>query len=401
MDQKNKWLIKITCVIAAFGLWLYISNINDNQIKYEVKSIPVELINTDALAQSKMKILPGQQFTISVYVKGKPADIYKIKPQDFKVIADMGEYVVRKGENKIPVRITDHPENVLVLNSDTLVLKVELDDLIQKTFPVVVDFDVKAKDGYYVSSNYASKPTDVIVNGAAKYVNQVAKVVAKGTAKNVDADINLSVPFQALDASGKVVSDVDISPKLAEISVSVKKTKTVGINIKTKGNISKDMVLKTLTAAPDKVDIAGANIDGISSLDTEPIDLAALTPNKVVTAKIILPQGVTLLNSDQTVKIKATIDKIISKNLTYDIAVKNLNDTLTATIDNPKLSLTISGIEAQVNALKPEDITCSVDVNNLPEGEHNLNVNVTVPDGITKVSAAPQSVKVTLKKKTQ
>lgn len=399
MDQKHRWLIKIACVIAAFGLWLYISNINDNQIKYEVKSIPVELVNTEAITQSKMKMLPGQQFTISVTVKGKPADIYKIKPQDFKVVADMGEYVVRKGENKIPVRITDHPNNVLVLNSETLVLKVELDDFIQKTFPVVVDLDLKAKDGYYISSDSVKKQPDVTVSGAAKYVNEVAKVVAKSSAKSVEKDLNLSVPLQALDEAGKVVADVELSPKLVEINVPVKKTKTVGINIKTKGNISKDMVLKNLVSTPDKVDIAGTNIDGISSLDTEPVDLASLTPNKIVTAKVIVPQGVILLNSDQNVKIKATIDKIITKNLSYDIAVKNLKDTLTAAIDNPKLTLVISGTETQVNALKTEDITCSIDVKDLNEGEQSLNVNVTVPDGITKVSATPQSVKVTLKKK--
>lgn len=399
MDQKNKWLIKICCVIAAFGLWLYISNLNDNQIKYEIKSIPVELINRDVLTQSKMMILPGQQFTVSVYVKGKPADIYKIKPQDFKIVADMGEYVVRKGENKIPVRIVDHPSNIYVLNSETIVLKVELDDLIQKTFPVEAALDVKAKDGFYVSSDFTKKPSEVVVSGAAKFVNEVAKVVAKVNVKNADKDINLSVPLQALDAAGKPVVDVDISLKTAELSIPVKKTKTVGINIKRKGNISKDMVLKALISTPDKVEIAGANIDSVNALDTEPVDLASITPNKAVTVKIIVPQGITLLNSDQTVKIKATMDKIITKNLSYDIAVKNLNDALTATLDNPKLSLVVSGTEAQVNALKTEDITCIVDLNNLNEGEHTVNVNVTVPEGITKVSVTPQSVKATLKKK--
>lgn len=401
MDQKNTWLIKICCVIAAFALWLYVTNVENNQNPQPV-SVPVTLTGIENVAQQKLKILPPtQQYTVTLHVRGSLTDIALNKDQ-FKVIADLSEFQFSKGTKNIPVRIERQPANVTVLNTEGLYVSVSFDNLIEKTFPVKINVNGRVKDGFYAPQNYYINPTDVVVSGAAKFVNQVSSVETTIDLKSAEKDLGFKLALKALDSAGKEIKDVDINPAFVDISIPVKKIKTVGINIKTKGNINSELALKSFQLLPEKVDIAGGdNLNDITSLDTEPVDLSTLTPNKTISLKIIVPDGVILTNSDGTVKIKAIMDKMIQKNFSLDIGVRNLNDAYDVTLNNQKVSLIISGAESRVTALNNEDFNCSIDLNSIvTEGEHTVPINLILPDGITKISQNPQSLVATIKKKT-
>lgn len=400
MEQKNTWLIKVLCVIAAFSLWIYISNVDNNQITQRVYNVVVTPINTEALTDKKLVMLPDQQLTVTLNVKGTPTDISLGKDQ-FKVLVDFSLYAVSKGEIRLPVIIDRQPANVTILNSDTYFVKVQIDDLLQKNVPVKLSLSGKMKDGYYAIEQNMS-PTDVIVSGPARYVNQVTAVEAKGDLKNADKDLTLSLPLIPVDSTGKEVKNIIKNAEKVQVNMSIKKTKTVSVTPDTKGTLGKNMVLKTLTPIPEKIDIAGDEniINGITSLKTEKIDLGKLTPDSTEVVNIIVPEGVHLINSDGTVKVKASIDKTVEKSFSLDIGVKNLADSFTAVLGTTKASLVVTGSEAQINALKDSDISCSVDLTNInTEGDHTLQVNVSLPSGVNLVSASPPSIKITLKKK--
>jgi YbbR domain-containing protein len=400
MEQKNTWLIKICCIIAAFALWLYVTNVENNNNSQPI-SVPVTLVGEENVTSQKLKILPpSQPYTVTLHVRGSLSDIAIGKDQ-FKVVADLSEFQFSKGTKNIPVRLERQPANVSVLNSEGLYVSVSFDTLVEKTLPVKININGKVKDGYYAPQNYYINPTDVVVSGAAKFVDQVNSVETTVDLKSAEKDLGFKLPLKALDSSGKEVKNVDISPSYVDVSIAVKKIKTVNINVKTKGNVSGDLALKSLQLVPDKVDIAGGdNINDITSLDTEPLDLSTLTPNKTVVLKIIVPDGVILTNSDGTVKVKAIMDKIIQKNFSLDIGVKNLNDSYTAALNNQSVSLIISGPESKVNALTNADFNCYIDLNSIvTEGEHTVPVSLTIPDGITKISQNPQSVIASVKKK--
>jgi len=400
VDKKNTWLIKICCVIAAFSLWLYTSNLEGSQVPQQV-TVQVTLQGLDNVTEQKLKVLPpAKPYTVTLKVTGSLTDVQLGKEQ-FKAVADLSEWVFTKGERDIPVRIERQPANVTILNSSILSIRVAFDDLKQKNLPIKVNTEgSKVKEGYFALTQNIT-PSDVVVSGAAKFVDQVTSVGVSLDLKNADKDLNLKLPLKALDSSGREVKNVDISPDAVDITIPVKKTKTVGINVVTKGNLGKDYSLKTIVTQPDKIDIAGGDaVNNITVLNTEPVDLSALSPNKTITAKLVVPDGISLINSDGTVKIKATMDKIIQNNYTSDIQIKGLNDAFTATLDNSKLTLTLSGPDTIISTIKNENINANIDVSTLTaEGEYSVKVNYTIPDGASKVSANLENVKVTLKKK--
>lgn len=400
MEQKNTWIVKVFCIVAAFSLWIYISNVDNNQITQRVYNVAVTPVNENAITENKLVMLPDQQLTVTLNVKGTPTDISLGKNQ-FKVLVDFSMYGLSKGEMRLPVIIDRQPANVTILNAETYFVKVQFDNLLEKSVPVKLDLSGKVKEGYYSLEQKVS-PTDVIISGPARYVNEVVAVKASGDLKNADKDLTLNLPLKPVDASGKEVKNVVKNAENVEITIPVKKTKTVAIIADTKGSIGKNMSLKNLIPIPEKVDIAGDEsvINGITSLKTEKIDLGTLVPDGTTVTTIILPPGVRLINSDGTVKVKAVIDRIIEKTISVDIGVKNLNDTFTAALGTTKASVVVSGTESEIANLKESGFTAIIDLANLnSEGDHTVELKTSGPEGMKMVSINPQTVKVTLKKK--
>jgi YbbR domain-containing protein len=398
MEQKNTWLIKICCVIAAFSLWLYIVNVGDYAVTRTV-TVPVDLVNVQSVTERKLAILPGQKFMVTLNVKGTPSDIELNKDQ-FKVVADMSMYALSKGEIRIPVIIERQPVNVTVLNSGSYYIKVEFDDYVEKTVPVKFNIEGKLKEGFYALEESIS-PTEVSVSGAARYVNKVVRAEASKNIENLDKDLNLRLPLKAVDDSGKEVENVNLNINVVEVKIPIKETKTLPVKINTKGTLKKDIHLKSLTAVPDKIEVVLKNdTNNITYIETEPIDLSSITSSEEIPVKIIPKEGVILLNNDNIIKVKAIVEKVESKTLTKDISIKNLNDNFTASLSSVKANITVLGLESVIDKINNENINCFVDLSSLnSEGEYSIKVNTSIPYDLSNITVNPETIKVVLKKK--
>ncbi|MBU5485091.1 hypothetical protein KQI86_12175 [Clostridium sp. MSJ-11] len=399
MDEKNRKqqaIVKICCVIAAFGLWLYITSVM-NPIKTYRKNIPVTIVNEEALEQSKLSLLPDQKPYVSLTLKGSMNDIYSVTEEQFKVVVDLNAYVLRKGENNIPVQIQRSPENVNIMNSDNLWVTISLDDLIEKTVPLKVNAFGNVNEGYY-PLEATSSTKEVTVKGAAKFVNSVDRGEVKCDLSNAYKNVSMVVPIEALDKNGNKIDYINIKPVAAEVKVPIKKVKNVAVNVKTSGQLGEDKLLDKITVKPERVDITGDEnvLKTIDSLDTENIDLTSITGDEVVT-KLVLPKGVELVNKDTVIKVKIYSNIIIDKEVSLAIKTMNLESNHTMEMDKDKVTIVISGLHDVISNVKPEDIECYVDLQSLKEGQHNLPVKVNLPTGINVESINPNSINVTIK----
>ena len=78
-SENRTLIVKIICLLLSFGLWLYISNVENPLRTYELKNIPVELTNEDSLTNSKFAIVNKQQFTVDLKLEGPSSEVIKIK----------------------------------------------------------------------------------------------------------------------------------------------------------------------------------------------------------------------------------------------------------------------------------------------------------------------------------
>ncbi|WP_313885179.1 CdaR family protein [Clostridium sp. DJ247] len=372
----------------------------ENPIRERKITVPVQVINKDVLTQAKLVPVGIEALNVSITIRGNALDIYSIKAEDFQLQSDLNAYVVRKGENKIPVEIKKSPNNIRIVNTDNLWVSIILEDLKQKVVPVKVTLDGKIKQGFFALQPVI-KTTEVQVNGPADIVSAVNDVIVKCDITGLSKDINGMLIPNAEDKSGNIIKGVNIVPNSVEVIIPIKKTKSVPINVKTKGTLNNGGKIKAIVPTIAYVDIAGDDdvISGIASLDTEPIDLNKLVDKDTVESKIIVPKGVILVNNNSIIKVKINFDKGTQKQFNLDIQTKNLGDNYNVSLSNSKVNITVAGTEEVINNLKQEDITCFVDLSSLNEGDHTVNVTVNLPDGVTKVAQDPTNIKVTISKK--
>lgn len=225
MEKKNnrQIIIKICSVIAAFCMWLYVSNY-ENPISSHKKTVPVKLINTYVLSQSELVLLPNQKFSVPITIRTTNLNMVKLKSSDFKIIADMSTYVLKEGENKIPVQINSYPDGVNIENGGNMWIDVELDKEKSKKSPIKIRYSGNPKIGYSYENPIFSE-NDATIKGASKYVNMVSAVVTTVNVQNLSSDTDMTGILKAVDKTGKTVPYVSINPSKIKLTVPIEKSK--------------------------------------------------------------------------------------------------------------------------------------------------------------------------------
>jgi len=401
--RKQQLIIKICCVIAAFVLWLFITSTESPLTAYKLKSIPVQLLNTDILTQSNLILVPGQDLTTSLNIKGtNTSTLLNTKAEDFTVVADLSAYALKKGEQKIPIEIRKSPDNINVINSDGLFITINLDELAQAKLPITVNVSGKPKEGFYASAAKLSQNYATVVGGS-KFVNIVKDLLIEMDVQGQDSDIKKSYKLKPVDAAGREIKEVTVNPPYMDVKLPIKKTKSVGVKVKTIGSLDNNFSLASIRVLPEHFDVTGsaADLNQLDSLSTEAIDLSKINKSTTLSTKIVLPDGLSLVNNNDggTVKIEVNVNKIVQKNISLDITPNNLDPNYDAKLDKNKDSIVISGTEAVINSLDLKKLVANVDLTNLGEGQHTVNVAVTLPEGVNLISQVPDKILVTITKK--
>ncbi|URZ08155.1 CdaR family protein [Clostridium felsineum] len=403
MEKKTKReiIVRIACFIAAFCLWLYITNYQNPIKTYKIKNIPVTINNIDSLKDNNLTLAPNQKFEISVTIKGNATDVYKVKQSEFKIVADIASYAVKKGDNKIPVQIVKSPNNISIVQEDNMWVSVKIDKIDKKD--VSVDIKKQGKNAYTVGLYDAfSTPSKVSVSGASELVSMVDHVEGIVDIKSDEADsFESKVKLEAVDAKGAVIGGVALDTKEVNVTLTKKKKiKNVSINVKTTGQSPSGVKVKTITPAADSVQIEGVSegVKNINSLDTEPIDLSKISAGQTVKVRLLVPDGVRIVNSDDSINVKVDTDTTIQKTFKVNITTSNLGQNLKVQLSNEVLNIVVSGYVTDINNIKDGDIKANIDLTNLAEGTYTEGVNVTLPSGISKVSQDLDKVNVTITK---
>lgn len=411
-NRQKQTIIKVFCLLASFCLWLYITNYENPVKTYRLKNVTVKLTNQDYLKQNNFVLLPNQSFSVTLTLKGNSAELYRVRADDFKLVADLSSYALKKGINRIPVRIERSPDNINVIQTEGLWVDVSIDEYSQKTVPVKTNIEGKPSTGSYTYEPSVSLQS-VTVSGPAKSIKLVNHVEVNVNVKNLSSDADLKVPAEPVDAKGNLVSGVKVEPNLIEVTVPIKKAKSVPINIRTTGKIPQGLSLKSVDAQQDSVDIIGtkSELQKVNSIDTEAIDLSKISGDTEVKVKLIKPSNISFVeNEDGKVNVKITTQSIpnsntnnnsnnnanntVNQNLNVSIAYKNLATGLKAELSSSTASVTVLGNSSISNS----DIKAEIDLNGLTEGTYTLPVNLSFPSNVKKISQNPDKITVIISK---
>lgn len=414
IKEKNL-MVKFVCLLISFGLWIYISNVENPIKQYTITNIPVQIVNSDVLKEDNLSLAPDQTFTISLTVQGTSTNIYSINKSQFTVIADLSNYTLKSGNNSIPVEIMDSPNNVNIKNNGILRINIKLENVIEKTMAVQSELNVSTDSNSYVK-NVSFSTSNITISGPEDSVNEVSKLVVRGNISANNAITTASFPVVAVDSSGDVVSNVTLSTNNVEATITAEKGKSVPIKVQTTGELKDGLTLESIVANPNTIKILGdeSALDGTEKILSEPIDLSSITGNETIITSVIVPGNITLLPDENKIEVdvkvsgadendsEEDVDNNTETTKTFEVPITIVGDLsgYTASLSSNTVTVVLKGTEEQLNDLEASDLSCEVNVSKLTEEGGTVTPIITISNenGVLVDSQSPQTIDVTFTK---
>ncbi|MBD5637082.1 hypothetical protein HYI18_00270 [Clostridium botulinum] len=425
MGKKSKTeniIVKICCIIASFALWLYIFNI-ENPIKEQKITVPVNIVNKKSMNELELALMPKEVNTVTLIIKGNVKDIYSVKAKDFKVEADLNSFGLKKGENKIPVKVKKSPGSIKIVNEENLWTKITLDKLKSKTVPIKIKVTGTPKDGY-AALNPIIKEETATIYGTETYINKVKEVVGKCNIEGKSSEIKTNISLQAKTYDGDIINEVSVEPSKVYVKIPLTRIKRVPVNMRLSEDISNNKNIESITPLQSEVEISGEEevIQNIKYIDTEMININSIKIGQEnIESNLVVPKGVILVSGNNTIKLKVKFkviedkkedeknkdkdkeenkeDKIIEKKATKDINIINEPKDKEVLLGQSNVTINMKGNKDVIDKINVDNIKCYVDLKNVNLGENIVKVIVDMGDNKIDYSVNLDSIKVTVKEK--
>ncbi|MBP1933078.1 CdaR family protein [Ammoniphilus resinae] len=390
MDKwlRNNNVVKVVALFLAIGLWYVVNGGLNNppqEYKQAIETYRISEVSLTAKFDQEHYVLVKIPKSVTVELKGTPVALSRnITPSDYEVYVDLSN--VGKGTHTVPVQAKGFPKDLTVqIIPQRVDVTLEEKHMIEKE--VTPEFVGKIPDGY-TKGEAIIKPKKVHITLPESKMKEVAAVQAVIHVEGAKELVKATVPLRAVNSKG-VQLDAEINPAVVEVTVPITSPykvlpmKLEYINEPPPGVSIDDIQLKT-----DKITVYGP-VEVIEKMNYFPgpkIDLSTLREDRYLQLKV--PSVPNIIKTDpEFIEVEVRVSRAGERTFeNVPIHVNGLGKDLQAVItdpDNGTISLTVKGAIDKLDELREDDIELYVDVSNLPEGEHEVEINMNLPPFIT------------------
>ncbi|HHW00775.1 MAG TPA: hypothetical protein GXX36_14655 [Clostridiaceae bacterium] len=391
--------IKIFSVVIAILLWLYALNTSD---PFDTRKFYVSLrIQNEDTLEEKGLVLKNKDYrkNIEVLVRGRTEALRNLTSDDFTAILDFSKVESEK-DTKIRIEGPYYNTNeITILDVNPKVIEVELEKLKKKSFPVDVQVEGELQAGFkLVGLSYA--PEFVEIDNMESVIDTVASIKTTVNISNYTGTVDINKECKVYNKDGKEIPSLG---KNISVNIRIEIAKEVPIRLEVKGSPAKEHFEEKRSITPSKALIKGSPevLAKITELKTEPVDISNATESINVTSPLVLPQGVTLVDTPQDIKVNISIENNEIREFSFtrdEIALTNTleDNSLEYQIKNDTVTVRVKGRQSLLNSLRKSDIKLRVNVAGYKEGIHRVPLDVSLPSGFSRVDE--QFVEVNIKK---
>ena len=404
-SQKNNMWMKILSVVIAVLIWLFVANTNDPVVTKRFYSIPVKVMNEDALTKRgyAYEILDGEE--VNITVKGKSSIVRSMGISDFQAIADFSKL---SKVDAVPIDVTakKYSDQLDITLGTTNTMKIKKDEVVTISVPVNVTAKGDPAEGYAVG-RVTSTPNLIKVSGPENLLSSAKEIRATVSVDGISHDVTATDKPVLYDEEGKKIISNQIEFDTASIGIYIElwKTKTVDVKLSYTGEPAKNYHLVSFDYEPKQITIAAPDdmLESLDSITLDSVSIEGLTEDyekDIDLTQTVLPDNVILANDDTSdVKVKATIEKITSDKLSFtkkDINITNNTNNYKVSFDKDNdYSILVDGAASAVKNLDIKDFVPWIDINGLEPGTHEVSLHVKDVEGVTV--GATTKLKITLK----
>ena len=388
-NKKRKVAQIIVAVLITMALWIYMEVYVSPESTVYVSDIPVEFTNEDTiLAENGLMLLSGYDTTVDLRLKGARKDMMWLDTSQIRLVANTGS-ITSAGVQTLKYDVVypdDFPSSKVTIDWRSLYnITVNVGQLYSKEVPVKVEVKGQVADGYF-TGDVSIDPQTLTLRAEREDMLNVdhAKVTVNLGGATSTLIETLSYTLYDINDVPIYNDNIRASTKLIQVTVPVRTTKTVPLNVTLVGTELMESVNVDINPTSVTLVGEGSTLDSISEVILDKIYVEDLVPgmNGPFVYTLKLPAGVS--TTDGTTE--ATVTVAINGTTEGTVTVKNITcegvaDGLRATVSD-ELQVTVWGNEGEVENVSPDQILVRVDVSEITEeGDYLLPAVVTAAEG--------------------
>ena len=387
----------LLALALAFVLWWVISaEQRPERIDLFPSPIPVEVVN----APPNM-VVAGEVPSIQVQVRA-PSDVWsRLRSSSFRATADAAR--ASPGTNELAVRLESLDQEVRSAEPVPPAIRVNMEELRERVVPVRVNLTGAVPFGY--SSGQARVvPETITAIGPASVVTRVQEALVELPLDQLTLSVNNTYQPVPVDARRERVSGIRLNPATVSVEVPIAQSvtyKEVGIRPVIRGRLKPGYYLEPVEVNPPSVTVVGepAALAGITSVETEPVDITDLAATVVRQVALRAPARASILQTqNRPVSVTLRVSPLqTTQTLQITPTVVGLRPELALAEPPGLVELTITGPAPILQGLKPQDFRVVLDLSSAGAGTQEIEPRVELPSGFQLVSLNPARVRVTIR----
>lgn len=370
-------LPKIFCLLAAFILWLYVTQVETSDYEETFNGVTVELVNTSVLeSEAGLHVYSGHGNTVNVTVSGKKSDINRYTSENIRVYADVTG-ITESGKHTLPIT-AESPTGISVSGMSVSFITVYVD------VTSTIEVDVKPKISNAVIGEGCElgelipEFSLITVTGPKTVLNDIDYAQTSLNLGNVNSSTSTIAPLELVSRSGEEIDMryVQMNRDEVKVSVPVYITKKVPLSVSYKHGFYNDNNVK-ITFSPAEIQLKGdpLQLENIDTLNLGTIDEKSITSDVKQVYKLNLPDGIISTENVESVNVSiAHVGTTVRAFSVSDITLMGA-DKLKCEVLTKSLTVRVRGPKNVLDSLKKDDITANI---NLSEFSESVSGTVTI-----------------------
>lgn len=398
MDKliENRWVMRIIALFLALMLYVSVnidSSTPTNQPKplFGTSTASDEAIVTDVPVvtyfDQENLVVTGVPETVNVNLEGVTSSLKKARQlKDFEVYVDLTNLSI--GTHRVKLKYKNLA-NDLKASITPATIPVTIEKKEAKDFPVEVDFlnEDKLEEGYTPDQPIVN-PNSIHVTASKEIIDRIASVKATINLDNAKETVNKESTITIYDDDGNILP-VEVEPSVVDVTVPIKSpSKILPFKIIREGELEKGLSISSIEPDPKDITVFGPLdvLEQLEFIDGVIVDLSKIKKDTVLEVDIPVPEGINKL-SPEKIKLNIDVDEQEEKSFNdQEIKAVGLSENKQLEFIDPEsgvLDVKILGVSSVIKDIKASEIELYVNLSDLSDGEHEVDVQVNGPQNIT------------------
>ena len=367
--------LKIVALVFALLLWAYVLVALNPVRTKSISGVTITMEGYTDLLSRNLILVNSDLGLADVEVSATITKHSDLDASRVNARASLGT-ISAAGTYRLPLSVTVQSNLGSVVSVNPRYVTLEVDNLILKTVPVKLELTGTLPEGYEITGE--SMASTITIEGAARYIDPAVRAVATvdltDRTENVEESVN--VTFYDKDDNELVV--VTRSRNTPSVTVRLSLSAYKRVDIQQTVSLKDDTYFAlTSEVTPSDLVIYGTS-EALAAIDSIPTQSLVLPAEESIVEReldLILPEGISLKRGQSSsVTVTASVtekwgERVLEVPLVYNRLRK---DMVIADGAPTYVNLTLEGPLRQIEPLKADYFTVSVDLANYGPGEWEL-----------------------------